>query len=334
MRISSLRLRIILVSVLLLAGLLGVAAYLRWDKQSSLPAPGSRRYEQYVVEFQLGTAKLDVTLTKDAIDHLTKATDLVPKEPAAWVNRGLAYLRSNQREEAAADLKKAAQLAPNQPEIEEARGYLAEQNGDAPGAIAHFQKALESEPDNIRWLFKLSRLLEIEGGSDADKRRQDLLEKILQRRPTSLPVLAARAALATRRGDRKLLQDTLDRLSRVSSDWKQETRAQLAKVRTWADDDFDFSSADFKLNIAQFGNLLMGEPGYARSAGELVPGESLVGTTLQQFIKLAPMHLTASPPDRDLRFTAKELAGKTKKRKKRKRRIKVKKERMKEKMVE
>src|SRR5262245_42936285 len=94
--------------VALLVSLLGAAvagSLWFWLGGSRLPRPGEPTYEQYVEAFETGTAAMDVGLTDLAEQELTRAIGLVPAEPAAWANRGLTYLRTNQLDMARSDLK-------------------------------------------------------------------------------------------------------------------------------------------------------------------------------------------------------------------------------------
>src|SRR5437762_943075 len=70
------------------------AAYFLWFRSAPLPGPDSPVYAEYLRAFQVGVAALD---TKDfeplAKEKLSRAVELVPGEPAAWANLGVAHLR-------------------------------------------------------------------------------------------------------------------------------------------------------------------------------------------------------------------------------------------------
>src|SRR4051794_15439395 len=55
--------------------------------------PGSPTYQQMVSAFYSGLAALDVDATDHAREALTRATQVVPEEPAAWADRGLLHIR-------------------------------------------------------------------------------------------------------------------------------------------------------------------------------------------------------------------------------------------------
>src|SRR5260221_626305 len=122
------RIRILALAVLTLLIVAAiVVGVIFW--QPKLPAPGSPAYVEYAEEFEVGTAALDVDRHEVAAPHLSRAIEIIPREPAAWANRGLLYLRTNQLNEAANDLNKAYELAPNSPELEILLGLLAERRG-------------------------------------------------------------------------------------------------------------------------------------------------------------------------------------------------------------
>src|SRR5262249_33389998 len=143
-------------------------------------------------------------LIPQAIEKLTAAIEKVPQEPAAWANRGLAYLRQARPDldKSKADLDQAHRLAPDNADIEEMLGHLAEERGKLDEAIAHFRKASQADPDDVRRLYKLNELIEAEDREGADAERARLIDEILRRRPTNLHLLALRIQLALRQGDK------------------------------------------------------------------------------------------------------------------------------------
>jgi len=53
-----------------------------------LPRPGSEIYREMVSSFYTGVAPLDVDANEQAQVSLSRATELVPEELAAWADRG------------------------------------------------------------------------------------------------------------------------------------------------------------------------------------------------------------------------------------------------------
>src|SRR4051794_36725699 len=90
------------VLVALVAGILVVRP---WGE--TLPGPGSETYRKLVSAFSAGVAALDVDANDRAQESLTRATRLVPEEPAAWADRGLLGIRLGDFEAAERDLARA-----------------------------------------------------------------------------------------------------------------------------------------------------------------------------------------------------------------------------------
>src|SRR5262249_4304673 len=143
-----LRARLVDLVLALILTLMGGAAGWFWRRER-LPAAGDPTYERYVEAFEIGTAALDAGVNDLAEQELTRAIGLVPGEPAAWANRGLAYVRSHKLEKARADLAQAARLAPDNADVEEMLGILAEENGNLDEAIDHTPKALKLKPGDF-----------------------------------------------------------------------------------------------------------------------------------------------------------------------------------------
>jgi Tfp pilus assembly protein PilF len=297
--------RLIVAAVALLAVVgLGVAGVLLWKSRPGLPLPGSPRYEEYAESFEVGTAALDSGLWKEAAPKLTSAIELVPQEPAAWANRGLLYLRSNQEGKAREDLDRASRLAPGNADIEEMFSYLDQKQGKLDEAMARARAASDADPTDVRRLYRLA-LLAKEKGASGDEERARVLGKILELRPTSLPALAQALQVAVRRGDQAAIRDRLARLEQLSPAWNEKSRGQFGKVVKVASGKFD--EADLIVMVNQLENVLKAEPGFVRSAEELNPSGVQVGRSLQQFVRLAPLKTDPSPPDPDLTFAEAKL---------------------------
>jgi tetratricopeptide (TPR) repeat protein len=293
------RRRLIFLSVLAIAVLAGaVIGYVIWDR-TRLPKPGSPLYEEYVDAFQIGTAALDSgSLNERAIEKLTEAIEKIPQEPAAWANRGICYLRMGGPgaiKNAAADLTHAKELAPDNDNIEELLGHLSDATARYSEAIAHFRKALAAQPNNVQRMYQLYNLLPKEASENADAERQELLDRIVQERPTSLFILAQRAELAIRRKDTKRLLDTLDRLEKLKHEWKADTRQELEKLNKAAAG--NAPASDLIIRVLPFQNLLKQEAGYSRDANEIHPTGGQIGMTFQTFLRLPPVRTTPSPAD-------------------------------------
>jgi Tfp pilus assembly protein PilF len=305
--ISRSRRRAILVSAVVLLAASGFALY--WyviRKPEALPAPGDPRYEAYLSEFQIGTAYLDVELLPQAEEHLNKAIEMIPGEPAAWANRAVLKMRQHGRlSEAAADLNKARELAPDNADIEELAGFLAELDGKYAVAKQHFQKASAADPNNPRRLYKVADMIAKVADPGADAERLAIFDQILELRPDALAVLAEHATLAVRLNDNAALKRTIARMGKQAPSWTEKSLEQFNKVKKAATDP---QQADLLDQIGGLGRVLMGEPNYAKVMQKINPTGAQVGNTLQTFIKLARPRSTPDEPDLKLIFEAKALA--------------------------
>src|SRR5580704_654293 len=82
-----------------------------------LPSLQSALYEEMTRRFYHGLASLQVGLLDDAKEQFTRATELVPSEPAAWANLGLAHLRLGEFDAAAPPVERAVALAPRNADV-------------------------------------------------------------------------------------------------------------------------------------------------------------------------------------------------------------------------
>jgi tetratricopeptide (TPR) repeat protein len=285
---------------------LGVGMYLLWLRVS-YPEPESARYQEYVRAFQVGLAELDAEVAvKPGDEKMSRAIGLIPREPAAWANRGLMHLRANQYDEAAADLKRAQQLAPESGEIEALLGLLADRQGRWAEAVAHYRKARACAPRDVELLFALAQSIEKEGGPDADIEYQRLMEDGLRLRPDNLFLLREWARAALRAQDRPALRAALARFAEFSLGWHAETREELAQCAALAEGPLPGEDA---AELFQLGAFLVVETGFGRDMADVVPSDHLQGRPIRQFLRLKPMRLTAAAPDLSTTFAAEPLRG-------------------------
>src|SRR5215470_9805514 len=76
-------------------------------RHAGLPAPDSKEYRELSTSFYLGLAALESGEDVHARQGLTRATELAPGEPAAWVNLGLLQARQQEYDAAYQSLQKA-----------------------------------------------------------------------------------------------------------------------------------------------------------------------------------------------------------------------------------
>lgn len=82
-----------------------------------------------------------------SITHYTKAIELKPEFVAAYLNRGLVYMKKENYEHAIADQKKAIDIKPDNPDAYFNLGMIYNQKKDFDLAIKRFTKAIELYPD-------------------------------------------------------------------------------------------------------------------------------------------------------------------------------------------
>ncbi len=300
------RRRILIASLVVLLGTAAGVGYWLWER-SRLPLPGSPTYEEYAEAFEVGVAALDVDVADQAEENLTRAIGLIPREPAGWANRGLLYLRTGRLPQAANDLEEARKVAPENPDIQKLLGLLDERQGRFPEAVAHLRRAVENDPDDVESLYRLARIVNKEQTPETDAEFQRLLEQILAIRPVNRRVLADRLLVAARRSDRAAVNDTLARFRVISTGWTRDlTRTTFTELEQAAAGPLGDSLIPA---VVTFSNVLMGEPGYARSVEEVNPSDTQAGRPLREFVRLSPMRNAPAPPDTDLTFTPEPLAG-------------------------
>ncbi len=290
----------------------------------ALPGPGSPRYQKYVEDFEVGTAALDLgspgqkpgesanAAAPDlAYAKLTEAVETVPEEPAAWANRGLWNLRKNQPDAAEKDLRRAEQLAPDSPDIQTLLGLLAKQRGNYQDAVARLRRALAKKPKDLATLYALAEALEQEGAAESDKERLQLFDAALDVQPYNLRLLREKAKVSARLGDRASLAQAIKAYRRLAPDW---SGAEAANARTELETlDKEAQGplpGDAPLTLNGLDNLLQPEHGYIRDTLAVDREAKNMGESVRQFLRLAPMHATPSPPDLGLTFGPAETPGK------------------------
>jgi hypothetical protein len=256
-----------------------------------LPAPGTAAYADYVEAFRSGLAALDDT--ERQWDHgqeaFGKAVALIPEEPAGWANLGLAHLRSNELDDAAAALARARELAPDSGEVAALLGLLDYRQAKDAEAADLCRSALAQHPDDVATLFVLAHAVRGAGGADADAESQRLIEDALRLRPDNLVLLRERAGSAVRRQDRAALREVVARWEKQAPQWKGGTREALARFAGAAEG----PPGDAEAALDALCVALPGEPAYQRAIEEVAPPPRLAGRPLRQFLRLRPMPAAA-----------------------------------------
>ncbi|MFL5245761.1 MAG: FG-GAP-like repeat-containing protein [Gemmataceae bacterium] len=295
--------RILIPALVIVLVALSVTGYFLYTRKSGaqLPEPGSALYQEYLDAFQIGVAAVDVDQFELAKDKLTLAVTKVPQEPAAWANRGLLYLRHEEVDLSARDLAEARRLAPDNSEIETLLGLLAEKQGKFGEALDHLKNTVAARPHDVANRYLLATVIVREGGDNADARYQKLMDEIINVQPNNLFILKEKAGVAARLGDKKALQDVLDRFKELSTDWSQDTRSLLADLEKASQESLP---GQVPAILVQFDNFLRGERGYTRSRNAVEPSGNSVGEPLYHFVRLQPPRQSPAPADSELTFAS------------------------------
>ncbi len=278
----------------------------------ALPVPGSAEYRDMVGAFYGGVAALHVDSPETngtAKAKLTRATEIVPEEPAAWANLGLLDIRLKEFEAAARDLDRAKSLAPENGPIEGLLGLLDGQRGMIAEEIDHLKRAVELAPDDLKLRYALAQAIEREagpqGGPQADAEMILQLGEILRRQPDNLAVLFDRARLAAKAGDAKTLAGDVEQIGRFGSDWLERTREAYEILKK--------SMSDPKLvqiRIAFLRNVLVRSPAFQKGLASVTQPSGTIGEPIDHFLRLPPPSPTPAAPDDALAFTVEPMPDK------------------------
>ena len=286
--------------------LLGVGAlaiiggFLFWQSRR-LPAPGSPVYQQMVSAFYSGVLALNVGDDTRAGTQLTRASQLVPREPASWVNLGLFYLQKNDLQRASDAAERAEDLAPDNGAIQALLGLLARTRGDFAAAAAHFRRAVELDPDDVRTRYTLVGVLQQQGGPDTDAEVQRQLEAIVAARPENRFAVLELASVAARGGDAALLRRLLAHFTDEAPSWPEDVRQQFDAVQRSAHGS-DTRGVVNQLNTLR--NLLVQVPAYQADRFAVTGGNNTLGAPLERFIVLESPPIAPAAPDRGTTFSA------------------------------
>jgi hypothetical protein len=277
----------------------GVAC--RTPRQTTKPIPidtASPEYAELVQAFYVGLAALQVGEQIRAEEHLTRATQLVPDEPAAWANLGLLSLRQSEFDIAAERLEKARQLAPDASQVYFLIGQLALSRGDPANALESFRRAVDLDGGNAHATYALALMLEQRGGEEAVRQAQRLLEKIQQSQPDNLAALVDVARIAAERGDDETLHRAIEQLWSRSTAWPTDAKQQLAALQA-AGTNRDEAATQ----VTVLTHLLVRVPEYRQGFAELKSSPADIAPPVTRFLRLPFPVSIAAPPDEGLAYS-------------------------------
>lgn len=97
------------------------------------------------------------------IERTGKVAEILPNDPQAQLNYGIALQKAGQLEEAIAKYEFALSRNPKLAEAEYYLGLAWSYAGEVDKSIEHYQRALQLEPGQAPWEFRLARLLAAKG---------------------------------------------------------------------------------------------------------------------------------------------------------------------------
>ena len=285
---------------------LAADGYYAYLKRSRLPSPDSPVYEDTTRSFYRGLAELQIGLLDDAKRDFGKATELVPGEPAAWANLGLAHLRLGEFDAATAPIEKAVSLSSSTSDLVFLRGRLQTSRGKLDEGIADYRRGADLDAGNMRVRYALAEEVERAGGPNADAQAQQLFEAILKSRPGNLAVVLERARLSAKRSDAASLQDSLRILDQSAGGWPASAVEQYRGLQAAvAAKNFP----DAARSVAFLRNVLVRVPVFRESLAAVRTPTELIAEPFETFLKLPSPSAKPSPADEALTFTRESIAG-------------------------
>ena len=269
------------------------------------PAP-TASYEAKATAFIVGTIALEAGDDKQRDrTYLTKLTQIAPDEPAGWANLGLLELRQNNLLAATTDLNRANALAPNNAGIEKMLAILADRQGDLAGSIAHGQHAVSLAPGDLRARYALAQELARQNTPAGDAAYQAQLQAIIDQTPYNLAAELELAIVATRRKDSAALNNAVRLIGSHAPNFTGASTRYFADVKASAAGQV---ARDTAIKVRYLQNTLKTNVAWADGYNSLTRDPRAgVGDPFQQFIKLAPLHANASPPDMATTFPPQPL---------------------------
>ncbi len=121
------------------------------------------QFKVYQAEVNAGRAALDKKEYESAIKHYTKAIEKSPFEAMQYLNRGIAFYKSEMTKEAEEDFDKTLILDPRMVNALAYRGLCREKLGKEKAALEDYIRAVRQQPDdvsnqnNLAWLYATAK---------------------------------------------------------------------------------------------------------------------------------------------------------------------------------
>ncbi|MDQ2800365.1 MAG: FG-GAP-like repeat-containing protein, partial [Armatimonadota bacterium] len=303
---SSKRLRLLVGAAVLAAFVIALVSYGIWRH---IYTPKDN-YRDMVNAFYTGAIALEVGDPGHALPNLIKATQLNPKEPAAWADLGLYYLRQNNFDEAGKNLQKARDLAPQNAKIAALYGLLKSEQQSYSAAIAAYQQAIDLDPKDLRSRYALEQLLEEQAGPDMDVETLKQLQTIYDAAPDNLFAEFSLARAAAKAGNAALTRRLVAQIATHSAAWEPAFKQDMKAVQTAAAG-LDVRAVILPLRGLQ--NEISPEdapnPTYYADALSIRGPSDVKGTPITHFLALPTPPATPAAPDMALKFTPQSLTA-------------------------
>lgn len=263
------------------------------------PDTGSEDYDKAVSNFYVSLAAVQSDQTLFALEKMQEVTDAFPSEAAAWANLGVFSMRQGAFDAATERLQKAGELAPENADILFLRGLLESRKGNIEEAINYLELAVEKNSDNPKILYTLADELERQDSGENSARIVELLNRILEEDPDNLAVLLETVRIASKWGDRELLEESLSHLDEQSDNWPKQIRQQFSEQQEAI---LEKQGENIMFELAFLRNNLNELPAFQQDLAKVQLPSNEVGFLINEFLWLPEVELSAAPPDTALSF--------------------------------
>ena len=270
-----------------------------------LPAASSATYAEFVSNFYVGLAALQVGDDVRADSRLEQATKLVSGEPAAWANWGILALRQRSFDAAGQRFDRARALAPKNDRIYYLLGLLESNRGDSAKAISNLREAIRLNPKNLRAAYQLAAEVERRGDATSEADYQRLIEQILAVQPDNLAALLDLSRIAAKRGDAATLHSAVSKIAAQSSAWPADIRQQLDALQAAASGPDPKAAATRSIFLR---NVLMQVPEFRASLSAIKPQPGEEAEPFTHFLRLESPSFKPAAVDEGMTFIPQPLA--------------------------
>ncbi len=277
---------------------LGIAA-VSCTGEPEKPDTDSDSYDKAVSDFYVSLAAVQSDQTLFALEKMQEVTDAYPMEAAAWANLGVFSMRQGAFDAATERLEKAVDLAPENDDILFLRGLLESRKGNIEDAINYLEQAVEKNGDNPQILYALADELERQDSAENSARIIELLNKILEEDPDNLAVLLETVRIASKWGDRELLEEALLNLNEQSENWPEQIQQQFAEQQEAI---LEKKGENIMFELAFLRNNLNELPAFQQDLAKVQLPSNEVGFLISEFLWLPSPGRSAAPADTAISF--------------------------------